>query len=323
MLKAQDISLENNLKNNSYISAFDKCMDLKTKAKNTNDNFWWRYYYLRIAMAWDKKSDKDSSFIKAKISFQKVQEYLNEIKEMNGFNQEISEIEQKYQTYFYPLKIFLHSDKPEQAIQNAEPTGKFAFLLKIIKEEHEEYLTLLQKLRLKELKESKLSADNLQDIKFRMHKNNGYFYYELHNVPVLQADNSKLGYTVQYAYMDKQGNRKQKDTGLKTISFSSGAKIESRIAVLEGVQGDALLKIVPPANIVYLYFKDGIGNMRVNNANIINSKSYEKDGFMALEVKPDAKISLTIDNQQKKNEISSAWPVAIAAIGLISLVLAR
>lgn len=318
-LYAQNSAIENNLKHNQYKAAFAKDKGMKRVARTAEENFWWRYYYLKIALAWENPAQ----FKKEKITYATFQRIRRELRELKLPNKEAQrkEIENLYKKYFYPLKIVLKTKNPELAAQNQNPVGRFGFRL-VETDENKKYLTPLQLQRIRELaKNERLLENNLKTIEFKIYKDK-YFLYELEDVPVLQADNPNLGYVIQYAYINKKKKRIKESSGNKKATFSQGTLPERRMVILSGnVSKSADIAVTLPPNMVFVYYKEGIEDIEVKNAKVVHKNNEKK--YLELEIQPKAKVLLTIKEPPKSKNKSNIWPKAIAVMAVISFILAR
>jgi hypothetical protein len=317
-LTAQNKPLAENLKRSNYKAAFNKCMDMKNNARSRKDQFYWRYYFLRIALIWDNENE----FNRSGITYEDFQKIFKEFDKMKVDDAKKTEIKNLYHRYFYPLKIYIKSKKEETAELNQNTIGKFGFrIVNANDKDVRPYLTPLQLLRINQLDNNNRINNKLKEIEFKPVKTNKkYLAYNLPDVPLLQADNQNLGYMIQYTFINKEG-KKQTEEIKRIATFSKGTKKNRRIAILENGIDQANLGIKYPPGLIDLRFKNGIPNIKVDNAKVLNN--YKKDGYLRLEVAPKERVIVELINNQKKEDESAVWPIAIAIIGGISFILAR
>ena len=307
-LYAQNEPLETNLSQKNYRGAYEKCMYLKKKARTANEHFYWRYYYIKIALGWNKEKE----FNESKISYHKYKAVMKELMENAGFETQKTEIKKLHKRYFYPLKVVIKS-YIQNVRENENPVGYFGFRI-ISAGQSDLSLTPLQKERLAYLSHfDRIQKKNFKEIEFKFYRSS-YFYSELEDIPLLQADNPNLGYVIQYEY---ENAPKRYET--EKVPFSLGTKENRRVAILKEIKTNSLA-IKTQYNSVLIYFTNGISNINVRNAKIINN--YNKDGYLHLKVKNNDKVTIEL-KEMGKSKISNVWTIAIGIMGVITFILAR
>ncbi|MCD4691650.1 MAG: hypothetical protein K8R79_01955, partial [Calditrichales bacterium] len=193
--KSLTAQIRNNLTQGRLHQAFDRSMRLITMAKTDYDNFYGRYFYVMSCLLWeDKAPENKMTFKKFKTYFSELDKYVS--KNDKNQNDELGAIKKAYKKMFKPLALIIESE-----LNDFAPTGYF--MLRI---ESDESLEPIQQLRMDKIIKIYSNREKYQKFNFEITEGNS-FKYIIEDVPVIQAQNPRTGYSISFRQKDNKSNK--------------------------------------------------------------------------------------------------------------------
>lgn len=306
--KSLTAQIRNNLTQGRLHQAFDRSMQLITMAKTDYDNFYGRYFYVMSCLLWeDKAPENKMTFKKFKTYFSELDKYVS--KNDKNQNDELGAIKKAYKKMFKPLTLIIESELKDYA-----PTGYFLVIL----DTDNNLLEPIQQLRMDEIKKIYSNQDEYQKFNFEIIEGNS-FKYIIKDVPVIQAQNPRTGYSISFRQRDYNSNKETKQESLEEITpFNLSITIG---AVLKPVNKE-YIKSALPDNYVLLKFKGRTPDFVFSGLDPLNKSTFKRDGYMILETQD----KMTIGIQKEKEKDNSNFITvtsAVSALAVIIFIIAR